>query len=89
MWTAANLQQEKHCFFGAAGGVSEGIYKGLNVNTKSDDRPEHLDTNLDRAASSPCLARRFCWRIVRQGLSVRRMPAGEGRIRALLKMLLH
>ena len=30
MWTAANLQQEKHCFFGAAGGVSEGIYKGLN-----------------------------------------------------------
>ena len=51
MWTAANLQQEKHCFFGAAGGVSEGIYKGLNVNTKSDDRPEHLDINLDRAAA--------------------------------------
>ena len=51
MWTAANLQQEKHCFFGAAGGVSDGIYKGLNVNTKSDDCPEHLDINLDRAAA--------------------------------------
>ena len=51
MWTAANLQQEKHCFFGAAGGVSEGIYKGLNVNTKSDDFPERLNANLDRAAA--------------------------------------
>ena len=51
MWTAANLQQEKHCFFGVAGGVSEGIYKGLNVNTKSDDFPERLNANLDRAAA--------------------------------------
>ena len=51
MWKAANMQQEKHCFFGVAGGVSEGIYKGLNVNTKSDDFPERLNANLDRAAA--------------------------------------
>lgn len=50
MWTAPNLRQDKHCFFGSEGGVSKGIYAGLNVNTKSDDRPEDIEVNLDKAA---------------------------------------
>lgn len=50
-WKAPNLASNKHCFFGLEGGVSEGIYKGLNVNTKSDDRRDCLDKNLDIAAS--------------------------------------
>ena len=44
---AANLPRDKHCFFGAEGGVSNGIYKGLNVNTRSDDNPEDVARNLE------------------------------------------
>ena len=50
MWTAPNLNPLKHCFFGAKGGVSKGIYAGLNVNTKSDDDIENLNQNLSIAA---------------------------------------
>lgn len=46
MWTAPNLDPKKHCFFGAEGGVSQGVYAGLNVNTKSDDNIEDLNENL-------------------------------------------
>ena len=46
MWTAPNLDPKKHCFFGAEGGVSQGVYAGLNVNTKSDDNIDDLNENL-------------------------------------------
>ncbi len=49
-WVASNLVSNKHCFFGSEGGVSEGIYKGLNVNTKSDDKIDCLNKNLNIAA---------------------------------------
>lgn len=55
-WRAPNLRQNKHCFFGSEGGVSTGIYAGLNVNTKSCDATENLNENLDRAAA--CLGLR-------------------------------
>ena len=51
MWTADNLKQGKHCFFGSEGGFSKGLYAGLNVNTKSDDDVCCLDANLDKAAA--------------------------------------
>lgn len=50
-WIASNLPAQKHCFFGAKGGVSTGVYAGLNVNTKSDDDKAHLAENLQRAAA--------------------------------------
>lgn len=50
MWTAPNLTFKKHCFFGADGGVSKGIYAGLNVNTKSDDDIDNLNKNLEYVA---------------------------------------
>ena len=50
-WTAPNLNQSRHCFFGSEGGVSTGIYAGLNVNTKSDDARDNLNENLNRAAA--------------------------------------
>lgn len=50
-WIAPNLNQSRHCFFGSEGGVSTGIYAGLNVNTKSDDARDNLNENLNRAAA--------------------------------------
>lgn len=50
-WLAPNLDAYKHYFFGSIGGVSKGIYAGLNVNTKSDDDVECLNKNLDIAAA--------------------------------------
>lgn len=40
IWSAPNLPQKKHCFFGRKGGVSEGIYQSLNANFKSRDSKE-------------------------------------------------
>ena len=51
MWQAQNLLKDKHCFLGRKGGVSLGKYKGLNVNTKSQDNVEHIRKNLEIAAS--------------------------------------
>lgn len=48
---AKNLPRETHCFFGAEGGVSEGIYQSLNFNFKSDDLPQNLQRNMEIAAS--------------------------------------
>ena len=48
---APNLPHGKHCFFGSDGGRSEGFYRGLNVNTKSDDDKDNLIFNLNEAAS--------------------------------------
>ena len=45
-WTADNLDKEKHCFFGAAGGVSAGKYTLLNTNLSSRDNPENLRCNI-------------------------------------------
>lgn len=50
-WQAGNLNKDKHYFFGSEGGVSKGIYAGLNVNTKSDDNPADIGENLQRAAA--------------------------------------
>lgn len=47
---ASNLLQGKHCFFGAEGGVSQGFYRGLNVNQRSSDDPARLRQNLEIVA---------------------------------------
>jgi polyphenol oxidase len=39
-----------HGFFGRAGGVSEGIYRGLNVGVGSKDRPDNVRENRARVA---------------------------------------
>lgn len=41
-----------HGFFGRAGGVSEGIYRGLNCGPGSKDVPEHIAENRRRVAAS-------------------------------------
>lgn len=46
-WSAPNLPQEKHCFFGRKGGVSEGIYQSLNTNFKSRDNKENVRRNCE------------------------------------------
>jgi YfiH family protein len=40
-----------HGFFGRAGGVSEGIYRGLNVGNGSYDSKEHVAENRRRVAA--------------------------------------
>ncbi len=50
-WTADNLDKEKHCFFGAAGGVSAGKYTSLNTNLSSRDNPENLRRNFEIIAA--------------------------------------
>jgi hypothetical protein len=57
VWQAPNLRTEKHCFFGSEGGISVGIYAGLNVNTRSLDKKENLNENLSRAAQHVGLMR--------------------------------
>lgn len=46
-YLADNLPADKHCFFGAEGGVSQGLYASLNVNRKSADAPENIRQNLE------------------------------------------
>ncbi len=41
-----------HGFFTRLGGVSEGIYRGLNTGPGSDDRPEHVAENRRRVAAA-------------------------------------
>lgn len=48
-WIAANLKN-KHCFFGRKGGVSQGVFAGLNVSPKGCDSEEELKQNLAIAA---------------------------------------
>ncbi len=40
----------RHGFFTRQGGVSQGIYEGLNVGIGSSDRPEHVTENRTRVA---------------------------------------
>ena len=49
-WHANNLTQANHCFFGSQGGVSQGKYYSLNVNTKSRDNKDDLINNLRSVA---------------------------------------
>lgn len=48
-WIALNLQN-KHCFFGSEGGVSQGVFAGLNISPKGCDSKEELEQNLEIAA---------------------------------------
>lgn len=43
---APNILPHYHCFFGADGGVSNGIYQSLNTNFKSNDKKENIAQNL-------------------------------------------
>ena len=49
--TAAAAGQVRHGFFTREGGVSEGIYRGLNVGLGSDDRREDVEENRARIAA--------------------------------------
>jgi len=40
----------RHGFFTRAGGVSQGVYRGLNVGQGSDDRPQDVAENRNRVA---------------------------------------
>ena len=51
-WHSDNIKKEEHCFFGAEGGVSKGIYSSLNVNTMSGDERENIRKNLNIIAKS-------------------------------------
>lgn len=47
--TSPLLKAAKHAFLGRAGGVSEGIYSGLNIGLGSDDDRETIMENRRRA----------------------------------------
>lgn len=48
---APNLPTDKHCFFGREGGVSKGIYQGLNLHFRGGDNPENVKKNMEIVAS--------------------------------------
>lgn len=48
---AKNLATDKHCFFGAEGGVSEGIYASLNTNLSSRDNRKNILKNFEIIAA--------------------------------------
>ena len=50
-WFASNLPREKHCFFDASGGFSTGIYQSFNVSISSQDNPQNVRKNLEKAAA--------------------------------------
>ena len=50
-WTATNLDESKHCFFGTSGGVSAGKYASLNTNLSSRDSRENLQKNFEILAA--------------------------------------
>ena len=51
VWLSPNLNPRKHCFFGRLGGVSQGRYLSLNLNSRSSDDPEHIRQNYQIIAS--------------------------------------
>lgn len=51
VYIAANLDAQKHCFFGAAGGVSGGKYTSLNTNLSSRDNPQAIRRNFEIIAA--------------------------------------
>ena len=42
----------RHAFFTREGGVSSGVYEGLNGGTGSNDKPEHITENRARMAAA-------------------------------------
>lgn len=48
---APNISPHHHCFFGADGGVSQGLYQSLNTNYKSQDTKENIGKNLNIIAA--------------------------------------
>ena len=50
-YRAQNLPADKHCFFGAEGGVSAGIYASLNTNLSSRDSRDNILCNFERIAA--------------------------------------
>ena len=48
----------RHAFFTREGGVSEGLYQGLNVGRGSGDDPHAVAENRRRAAAVPVHGRR-------------------------------
>lgn len=50
-YRAQNLPAEKHCFFGAEGGISAGIYASLNTNLSSRDSRNNILCNFERIAA--------------------------------------
>ena len=46
------IDEISHGFFGRQGGVSEGIYAGLNTGQGSQDKPEHVTENRRRVATA-------------------------------------
>jgi YfiH family protein len=49
---ARALEGVAHGFLGRRGGVSQGLYTGLNVGTGSDDDPEAIEENRRRSAEA-------------------------------------
>ncbi|MBT3791047.1 MAG: peptidoglycan editing factor PgeF [Alphaproteobacteria bacterium] len=47
-----NLPGIRHGFFTRKGGVSTGIYEGLNCGPGSDDNPDHVTENRDRVSAT-------------------------------------
>ena len=67
-YKAHNLISEKHCFFGAEGGVSSGKYASLNTNLKSRDSTENVRRNFEIIAEHfGCTLSNMC--TVRQSVS--------------------
>lgn len=67
-WKATNLDQSKHCFFGASGGVSQGKYASLNTNLSSRDNPDNILHNFEIIAAH--FAKKTSQMVtLRQGLS--------------------
>jgi YfiH family protein len=48
----SSLPGIRHAFFSRAGGVSTGVYEGLNGGTGSSDKPEHIAENRARMAAA-------------------------------------
>lgn len=65
---APNLPQEKHCFFGRLGGVSQGLYSSLNINAKSNDNIESIHKNQEIIANYYGLHRKDLL-LINQGVS--------------------
>jgi hypothetical protein len=73
-YKAANLPQEKHCFFGSNGGVSQGRYNSLNTNTKSQDSKENVLQNF--AVIAGCFnKKRQDMFVIHQGVSATAVEA--------------
>ncbi|MBL8537653.1 MAG: peptidoglycan editing factor PgeF [Hyphomonadaceae bacterium] len=51
-WRARSLAKVRHAFFGRTGGVSTGIYAGLNAGTGSHDDPDAVAENRRRIAAA-------------------------------------